>query len=840
MKRTIILTMMLCNLVYAFAYDFEVDGIYYNITSESSQTVEVTYKSTVGSYSYHGCTYSGSVTIPESVAYSGKSYTVTGIGAWAFGSDNSTSVESYFQKLKSIDLPSTIEYIGDGAFCHCDALSSLIIPSSVKDIYGYSTLWCMNCKLFFFLSPYPPKLHGSNPSGTYALYIPGEIVVPQINLYIVDSNWNHVKDGTRWGGFVEMLTPSNSEFYYNGQVPTVYWVNNLSIYSMNVSDFILEKDAGKHSANIKANFIQGDNLAFSIEFPYEYTINKAKLNVRANNASRVYGDDNPSFNIIYSGFVNSENESEISTIPTISTSATKKSNVGEYPITVSGGSAKNYEFVYESGILKIIKAQLSAKVNDATKVYGEKNPSFSIDFSGLKNGETTPAWTTSPTFQTDATQSSGVGKYDVKAANGIPVNYDLEEITTGTLTVNPAPLTIKANDATRQYYSDEPNLSYTCNGFVNGDNKNILSPEPTLATSVNRSSNVGTYPIKVSGASNSNYTISYIDGTLTITPRTLYASVGNYERIYNEENPAFEVKYDGFVGNDDEKSLGTKANASTTATKTSDVGSYPIKVSGGSADNYTFNYTSGMLTIKKAEQTISWEQDLSGLKVGDQVELKAEASSGLPMTYTMDNSNTAEIYSSGNKSFLDCKAGGQFIIRAVQNGNKNYYSSPRASNSVSIVGTNPVSDPTLTIKQADNGSVKVQVTKGSAYTFIMAPSSGWKIHSVTFNNTDVTNQLSSNGSFTTPAITSNSTLSVVYEQGSSSVNSTKSSDVKIMATSEGIKVVDANMGDFIRIYTTDGLLQHTIKVDSQSIDIPLTKRDVYIVKVGGKTVKLGY
>jgi hypothetical protein len=104
----------------------------------------------------------------------------------------------------------------------------------------------------------------------------------------------------------------------------------------------------------------------------------------------------------------------------------------------------------------------------------------------------------------------------------------------------------------------------------------------------------------------------------------------------------------------------------------------------------------------------------------------------------------------------------------------------------------------------------------------------------------VTNQLSSNGSFTTPAITSNSTLSVVYEQGSSSVNSTKSSDVKIMATSEGIKVVDANMGDFIRIYTTDGLLQHTIKVDSQSIDIPLTKRDVYIVKVGGKTVKLGY
>lgn len=821
------------------AYDFEVDGIYYNITSESNLTVEVTYKSTTNYYSYHGCSYSGKITIPESVMYNGKSYTVTGIGTWAFGSENNSALESYFRKLTSITMPSTIEYIGDGAFCHCDALSSLIIPPSVKDIYGYSSLWCIDCKLFIFLSPYPPKLHGSNPSGTYALYIPGEIVVPQISLYLANSQWNHEKDGTRWGGLVEMLTPSNSVFNYNGQAPTVSWTKNLNSYTMNVSDVILEKNAGKYSISVKADFFQGDNLAFSVEFPFEYKINRAKLNVRANNASRVYGDDNPSFNVTYSGFVNRENESEISMAPTISTSATKTSNVGEYPISVSGGNAANYEFEYESGILQITKAVLSAKVKDATKVYGSTNPAFTIEYYGLKNGETTPAWTTSPTFTTEATQSSGVGQYPIKAVNGVPVNYDLGEITGGTLTVTPASLTIKANDATRQYFSDEPDFGYTCKGFVNGENEDVLSPKPTLTTTANVSSNAGTYPIKASGASSSNYSISYVDGTLTITPRTLFASVGNYERLYNEDNPSFEVKYDGFIGNEDENVLITKATASTTATKTSDIGSYSIDVTGGSADNYKISYSSETLTINKAEQTISWKQDLSGLKVGDQVELLATASSGLSINYTMDSNNAAEIYSTGAKTYLDCKAGGQFSIRAVQNGNKNYYSSPRVSNVVSIVGSNPTTDPVLIIKQADNGSISTQVSKGSVYTFTIAPNDRWRIHSVTFNNEDVTNQLSSNNTFTTPAMYNTSILSVAYEQGeNSAVNAARQSEVKIQGKSFGIRVSNANTGDVIRIYSVDGFLQKSVAAERHVTDIQLPNGNVYIVKVGAKTVKL--
>ena len=523
------------------------------------------------------------------------------------------------------------------------------------------------------------------------------------------------------------------------------------------TDATKTSDVGKYQ--ITPSGAEAKNYTISYE-QGELTITKRTLTATSH-YSRLYGEENPLLQIEYSGFVNNETENVLATKPIATTTATKTSNVGEYPITVSGGNAVNYEFVYEPGVLTVTKAPLSAKVNDATKVYGAQNPTFTISYYGLKNNESTPAWTTSPIFQTDATQESGVGAYTVKAIDGVPVNYDLGEISAGTLNITPAPLTIKANNAVRPYYSDDPTFSYTCNGFVNGENESVLVTAPKLATTANRTSSVGTYEIKVGETSSPNYSVSFVNGTLTIIQRTLMASVGNYERAYNEDNPVFEVKYNGFMGDDNETVLISKPKAETTATKTSDVGTYPINVTGGSADNYTFSYTSGMLTINKAEQTISWEQDLSALSVDDQVELKAEASSGLPITYTMDQTNIAEIYSAGNKTYLDCKAEGTFQIVAVQNGDKNYYSSTR---------------------------VRKTITIGN----------------------------------------------------SSGINEIGDSPVKVQRTSYGIKVIDANMGDMIRVYTLDGLLQHSIRVDSKNVNIPLKKQDVYIIKVGGKMVKLGF
>ena len=821
MKRTKIMMLLIILIGMPISIEAQlivkIGDLYYNLSGTSASVANYTVGTDESGYT------NDSYIIPSKVLYEDLEYTVNALDKLAFASRiRYYDARNLGSTASSIVIPKTVKTIGDYCFSRCENLVSITIPDSVISFGATPFLKCYKLREMIYLPIKAP----SGWTATSITYVPDQQSYSSPTYSINDA---HV---------IEMITFEKNEFEYTGQTPTTTWTNNVQGYTASLSMPSLNGNVGNHEEWIPVTFTKGDE-SFTAKVVYRYTVKPARLTAKANNISRKYGEENPQFSISYSGFVTGENEGVLTTQPTISTTATKKSNVGDYPITISGGVAANYEFVYESGVLTITKAPLSAKVNDATKVYGSSNPAFTIEYYGLKNDETAPAWSKTPTFQTEATQSSSVGKYEVTAVNGVPVNYDLGEITSGTLTVTPAPLTIKANDATRQYYSDDPNFGYTCNGFVSGENEEVLSSKPALTTTANKSSDVGTYPIKVSGASNSNYSISYVDGTLTIMPRTLYASVGNYERLYNEDNPTFEIKYDGFVENEDEKVLTAQAIASTSATKTSDVGTYKINVTGGSADNYKFSYTSGTLTINKAEQTISWNQDLSSLKVGDQVELMAEASSGLPITYIMDSNDAAEIYTSGTKQYLDCKAGGQFSIRAVQGGNKNYHSSPRASNIVSIVGSNPSTDPTLTIKQGEEGSVKTQVSKGSVYTFTIAPSNGWKIHSVSFNNSDVTSQLNSNKTFTTPTINSDATLIVVYEKGDdSAVNTPKKSEVKIQGMSFGIRVSDANLNEVIRVYSVDGTLQKSVKAEGQITDIPLSKDKVYVVKVGGKTVKL--
>lgn len=87
-----------------------------------------------------------------------------------------------------------------------------------------------------------------------------------------------------------------------------------------------------------------------------------------------------------------------------------------------------------------------------------------------------------------------------------------------TLTVNKAALTITAEDKTRDQGAPNPIFTVSYSGFVNGETAAVLTTPPTIATSAVQSSPAGTYAIRVSGAAADNYTITYVDGTLTVTP----------------------------------------------------------------------------------------------------------------------------------------------------------------------------------------------------------------------------------------------------------------------------------------------------------------------------------
>ena len=94
-----------------------------------------------------------------------------------------------------------------------------------------------------------------------------------------------------------------------------------------------------------------------------------------------------------------------------------------------------------------------------------------------------------------------------------------------------------------------------------------------------------------------NYNVTYVGGTLTVTKATLSVSVGNYTREYGQDNPEFTLTYEGGKNGEDESVLIKKPIATTDATKDSPVGGYAIRISGGEAQNYSFNYVDGILTI---------------------------------------------------------------------------------------------------------------------------------------------------------------------------------------------------------------------------------------------------
>ncbi|MBR6925838.1 MAG: leucine-rich repeat domain-containing protein, partial [Bacteroidaceae bacterium] len=127
----------------SYAAGTEIDGIYYNLNS-SIKTASVTY---TGSSSSDN-TYSGDITIPASVNYSGTTYSVTSIGNYAFeGCTGLTSItipESVMSigywafrgctGLTSITIPESVTSIGNWAFWDCTGLTSITIPSSVTSI----------------------------------------------------------------------------------------------------------------------------------------------------------------------------------------------------------------------------------------------------------------------------------------------------------------------------------------------------------------------------------------------------------------------------------------------------------------------------------------------------------------------------------------------------------------------------------------------------------------------------------------------------------------------------------------------------------------------------------
>ena len=510
---------------------------------------------------FEGCTSLVSVSFPS----------VQGIGACSFSGCSNLQYVWLGYNLTYID--SSYYSNGSnhtrGAFAGCNMLSYIVIPASCTSLGSAVFSGCDRLQAIIYLGNQTSKC-GSNA-----------------NVYNINN----------------MIEWSESCFAYSGSAPTPTFTNNLPLgfqANANAAQGNLEKNVGTYSTTVPITFANTEQT-FTVDIPFEYTITPITLTAQVKNSTKVYGEANPKFLSEYSGFITGEDASVITTEGTYSTTATTKSDVGNYSVTQSGASAKNYVFSYKSGTLTVTKAPLTMTPRDKTMSYGDALPTFDADYAGLKNSETNPAWTTAPNITTTATQQSGAGTYPITVSGGVARNYDVT-FKTGTLTITKASLTATTKNATREYGDDNPDFELTYSGLKNGETEPEWAVLPSIASPATKTSPVGTYAITATGGETKNYNVQFMNkGELTVTKAPLTATARSFTKTQGDSNPTLVIDYDGFKNGETKNVLTQEPVISTTATKDSRAGTYPIVVSGGVAMNYEFNYVNGTMTIKPRE-----------------------------------------------------------------------------------------------------------------------------------------------------------------------------------------------------------------------------------------------
>ncbi len=444
-----------------------------------------------------------------------------------------------------------------------------------------------------------------------------------------------------------------------------------------------------------ANSLTDDGSTFRVE-----EVSIEKITVTADDKTMVYGDNVPELTYKVSG-------GTLTGIPSLSTTATKTSDVGTYPIMVKAGSVTNSNVIYVDGTLTITQAPLTVTATSFTITQGDALPDFSATYSGFRNGNTASVLTKQPKFTCSATSSSAPGIYDIIVSEAEAKNYSITYVK-GTLTIQ------EKTAETSSWYNDViaegiPVNNYTdetldwggwcfytpevresgalpiVNGKLKTNNGTVYDINPAEKNSIvlrnaNESKTFNfTTPctcediyilaISTQGDASLNTVIQYEDGStgtaqqFTISdwysPQSGQGEViyglgrinknddsfykDNYFRLFefklsaNKSKKATGITFTstgsaiptilgvtkGVTVTAEDKTMafgdnvpeltykvsgGTltgRPNLSTTATKTSDVGTYPIMVKAGSVTNSNVIYVDGTLTVTQAPLTVT-------------------------------------------------------------------------------------------------------------------------------------------------------------------------------------------------------------------------------------------
>ena len=176
----------------------------------------------------------------------------------------------------------------------------------------------------------------------------------------------------------------------------------------------------------------------------------------------------------------------------------------------------NYTNASKDVTLNVVRATLTVRTVDASKVYGQPNPAFAVAYTGFLNNDGPASLGGALIFATAATQASNAGVYAVTPSGLTSSNYAINFVP-GSLTITKAALTVTADNKVKILGAANPVFTASYAGFVLGQGPSVLGGALAFATPATPASPVGNYAVTPSGLTSPNYSITYVNGTLSVT-----------------------------------------------------------------------------------------------------------------------------------------------------------------------------------------------------------------------------------------------------------------------------------------------------------------------------------
>ncbi|WP_420464563.1 MBG domain-containing protein [Panacagrimonas sp.] len=375
------------------------------------------------------------------------------------------------------------------------------------------------------------------------------------------------------------------------------------------------------------------------------------------NLERAIGESNPDplpFQV--SGLVGGDTLADaITGTPQLETTADEGSAAGQYPITVTPGTVQatdlNYGLSFTNGVLNVVSELLDVTADDFTRFFGDPNPAFTATITGFNDGDD-ESLVSGLEFMVAADATSNVGTYQITPFGATAAGYSVQFFP-GTLTIDPRLLTISADSATMVFGDATPSLGLNFDNLAPFHSSAAIAGVSLSAPShggfpldLSPPPDAGRYAVTVTGGVNPNYDITRVGGTLIINPRPVTAIATDRTREYGLGNPTLLFGIDNEIGTAplDRSGIGIQ----TAAVAVSDVGTYPIQLTGMAADpNYLVSFRPGTLTVTPAPLRVdvddverqygldnpTFTADIDGLRVGDSA---AEALAGITFDTTAD------------------------------------------------------------------------------------------------------------------------------------------------------------------------------------------------------------